>query len=234
MKHEANVGGILAELLSLVGDAGRDVALYILVVGGLTAVGVLAGFSETTAGVLNYGFSVGTDDTPASALFELFAAIVGIVAIYLLLTRLLAARGRLATGGGRFWPYLGMAIVSTIAVVLGLFMLIIPGVVLLVRWSAASGFLIGAGEGVTDSLGASWDATEGHGWAIFFAGLIVSVGVLVGSVIIGVLLAFTSEQVVAVVSAFIEAASGAVFAAFGVAIYCLVHDAGEDLSEVFA
>lgn len=161
-------------------------------------------------------------------------AILDVVGTYLLLTRFLSARGRLATGGGRFWPYVGMSIVSTIAVVFGLLLLIVPGIFLLVCWSAASGFLIGAGGGVTDSLRASWNATDGHGWAIFLAAVIVFVGVVVLSSVLEGLLALTSEQAVNVVSAFLEAASGAVFAAFGIAVYRLVHDEGEALSEVFA
>lgn len=234
MKNELNVGGILGELFALLGGAGREVALYTLAIGGLVAIGVVAGLTDATGSLWDYGFSIRTGRTPQATLFELFTTVVDVVGTYLLLTRFLSARGRLATGGGLFWPYVGMSIVSTIAVVFGLLLLIVPGIFLLVRWSAASGFLIGAGEGVTDSLRASWNATSGHGWAIFFAAIIVFVGLIVISGVIGGLLASTSEQAVNVVSAFLEAASGAVFAAFGIAVYRLVHDEGEALSEVFA
>lgn len=234
MRSEASVGGILGELVALLADSGRDLAIYTLVLGGLTAAGVLAGLTETAAGTLEYGFSIDSSDTPASGLFDLFAAAASIFGTYLLLGRFLAARGRLHAEGARFWPYLGMGIVSAIAVVLGLLLLIVPGIILLVRWSAASGFVIGAGESVTGSLGASWKATAGHGWAIFLSGIILVLGLIACSAVAGAILALAGEPVVEVVSAFVEAAAGGVFAAFGIAVYCLVSDEGQEICEVFA
>jgi hypothetical protein len=234
MRREANVGGILGELFSLLGDAGRDFAIFTLVVGGVTAAGVLAGLTETTAGALNYDFGVDSSDTPASALFELASAVVSILGTYLLLARFLAVRGRLHTGGGRFWHYLGMAIISTIAVVFGLLLLIVPGVIMLVRWSAASGFVIGAGEGVDGSLGASWEATKGRGWSIFLAAVILFVGILVCAGVAGGIAGAVGADLGNAVAAFVEAAASGVFAAFGIAVYCLVTDDAKEISEVFA
>ena len=234
MTKEASVGGILSELASLLGDSARDVALYTLAIGGLTAVGVLAGLTETAAGSLDYGFSIDADDPSAGGLFDFVATVASVVATYLLLTRFLAARGRLRAGGSRFWPYLGMAILSGIAVILGLIVLIVPGIFLLVRWSAASGFLIGARQSVTGALGASWDATEGHGWAIFFSAVILFVGVVLGAALVGAVLGLAGGPVADVGSAFLEAAAGGVFAAFGIAVYCRVHDDAHEISEVFA
>ena len=233
MKREASVGGILGETMSLLRDAARDFALYTLVVGGLAAFGTIAGLSDT-AGELDFGFRIDSSDKPASALFELVSLIVGIFGTYLLLGRFLAVRGRLGEGGGRFWPYLGMAILSALGMIVGLLLLVVPGIVLLVRWSAASGFVIGAGQGVTESLSSSWAATEGHGWAIFFAAVVLFVGLAVASAVIGAVLAVAGASVADMASAFVEAASGGVFAAFGIAIYGCVHDDAREVSEVFA
>ena len=65
MTEEASVGGILGELFSLLGDSARDFALYTLVIGGLAAVGVLAGLAETAPGTLDYGFAIDSSDSPA-------------------------------------------------------------------------------------------------------------------------------------------------------------------------
>jgi len=234
MTKEASVGGILGELFSLLGDSARDFALYTLVIGGVTAAGVLAGLTETTADTLDYGFSIGSGDSPASALFDFASAAVSIFGTYLLLARFLVVRGRFRVGGGRFWHYFGMAILSTIGAVLGLVLLVVPGIVLLVRWSAASGFVIGAGESVTGSLSASWDATEGHGWAIFFSAVILCVGMLVCFGLVGAIFDLAGTPIAEVVSAFVGAAPSGVFAAFGIAIYCRVHDDAREISEVFA
>jgi len=234
MTNQASVGGILGELFSLLGDSARDFALYTVVIGGVTAVGVVAGLTDTTAGTLDYGFSIDSGDSPASALFDLISAVVSIFGTYLLLARFLVVRGRFRVGGGRFWHYLGMAILSTIAAVLGLFLLVVPGIVLLVRWSAASGFVIGAGESVTGSLSASWDATEGHGWAIFFSAVVLCVGMLLCFGLVGGVFDLAGHPIVDLVSAFVEAASSGVFAAFGIAVYCRVQDDAREISEVFA
>ncbi len=168
MNNEATITGIFAELTAVLADARRDLALYTLVIGGLSAAGVLAGLTETTTGTINYGFSVDASDTTASALFDLVALVVSVVGTYLLLTRYLAvaraaARARqpllaLYRHGScsrhSHWCSASM-------------LLLVPGFIMLVRWSAASGFVIGAGEGVTASLGASWNATRGHSWTIF-------------------------------------------------------------------
>jgi len=232
--REASFAGIFRELLSLLADAWRDLAVYTLVLGAITTLGVWAGLTETTTGTLEMGFQVDASDSPASALFGLVQAIASVVAGYLLMRRFLAARGRLQAVGNRFWPYLGMAILSVIAVVLGLLLLIVPGIILLVRWSAASGYVIGAGEGITDSLTASWHATKGHGWAIFFAAIVLFLGLAVVGGVIGALFGIAGATVVDALSAFLEAAAGGIFAAFGIAIYCLVHDDAREISEVFA
>ncbi|MBT2134019.1 hypothetical protein KK137_06700 [Croceibacterium sp. LX-88] len=234
MRNAATFSGIFQELVSLIGDARRDVAVYTLVVGGLTAIGVVLGLTETSSGTISYGFSVDANDTPASALFELVAAVVSIVATYVLLTRYLAARGQLQSEEGRFWPYLGMAIVSMIAAFIGLIFLIIPGVILLVRWSAASGYLIGARRGVFESLSASWHATKGNGWAIFFVSLVLLFGFGVIVVLVSGVFTLAGETVGGIISSFVEAAVSGVYAGLGIAIYSLVHDEAGELDEVFA
>jgi len=234
MHNEASVGGIFGELFGTLEGSWRDFALYTFVVGGLTAAGVVAGLTETAAGSVNYGFSVDSTDTPASALFEFVSAVVSLFGTYLLLARLIAARGRLRATGGRFWAYVAMSVLSIVAVVIGLLLVIVPGIVLLVRWSAASGYVIGGGETITGSLGASWEATNGHGWSIFLAAIVLFLGILLGAGVIGALFGLAGEQAAGVASAFVEAASGGIFAAFGLAIYFRVSDDAQEISEVFA
>jgi hypothetical protein len=234
MQREASFTGIFGELASLLNDAWREIALYVLVIGGLAAIGILVGLTEPATAMFDFGFELNSNRGPASALFGLVALIVSVVANYLLLKRFLAVRGRAQEQRNRFWPYFGMGILSGFAIVFGLILLVVPGIILLVRWSAASGYVIGAGQGVMDSLGLSWEATKGHGWAIFFAGLVLFVGIIVAGAVLGGISGAISMEAVETVSAFVEAAYGAIFAGFGIAIYCLVQDDTEQLSEVFA
>jgi hypothetical protein len=234
MANEASVGGFFAETVSLVGDKATETGIYVAVVGGLAAVGIVFGLSEPTAASLGFGMSIDASDSPASALYELALGITNIVASYLLLKQFLAARGRLQDGGSRFWPFLGMSILSWIGLILGLILLIVPGVILMVRWSAATGFLIGRREGVIDSLGASWQATKGHSWSIFFAGILMFLALAVTGGVVGGVFGIIGALPLGIASAFLEAAAGAVFMAFGIAIFCLVADDTEQLVETFA
>lgn len=102
-----------------------------------------------------------------------------------------------SAAGPRFGALFGMGIVATLGILLGLVLLIIPGIVLLVRWSIAVPILLNSEEGVFGALGESWRATEGHFWpilvallAIYGCGVAVAIGgagmeVMLGDRLIG-------------------------------------------------
>jgi len=148
--------------------------------------------------------------------------------------QLFPKRNRIVKQENRFWLYLGMTILSTIGLIIGFILLIIPGIILAVRWSAASGFLVSGREGVIDSLKASWEATRGNGLTIFLAGLVLFIVlVLIIGIITGVI-SFVNVTLGGIVGSLLEAFTNAIMPAFGVAIYCLVQNDGEQLEEVFS
>ncbi len=234
MAGKADLGGIFNETFALISDNLQAAAIFTLVVGGFSALGVLFGFYEPAPASFSLGFVVTEQSTLASGLFDLAATAIAIVAGYLLMKTYLGSRNRLRTGANRFWPYLGLTILAVLGIMLGMIVLIVPGVILLVRWTAATGFVMGAERSVPASFRLSWEATKGHGWSIFFAGLILVIGIILAIAMIGGILALASSTVSMVVSAFLEAASTAVTYAFTIAIYVLVSNEGEDLQEVFA
>ena len=155
MRRQATFAGILGELFELLRDGWREVALYTLTIGGATAVGILAGLTTAPDTALDVGFGLDDRANPAGTLFEFGLLAASLVAYYFLLKRLLHMRGPPRSAGNRFWPYVGMSILSFLALILGLIVLIVPGIILLVRWSAASGYVIDRGQGVTESLSGS-------------------------------------------------------------------------------
>ena len=178
---------------------------------------------------------VGTaEDGPAKSLFNLATSVVGIVAGSWLLAQLLAARGRWQAGPSRFWPYVGMTILSALGTVLGLVLLIVPGIILLIRWSAASGYVIGERRGVTESLGKSWEATKGHSWPILGAAVVLFLGVVVAGGIVGGIFGLLGDMAVNIVSSLVEAVASAVLMTFGIAVYTLVSDDSGQLADTFA
>ncbi len=236
MNREADFGGILGETFALAGDAARFIGIYVLIIGGLGSLGVSLGFIESTNQIAGFsgGVIVGRDTSLISALYQFGFTVLSIIAAYFLLAKLLETRGRLGEGGTRVWAYVGLTLLSAIGIIIGFVLVIIPGIILLVRWSASSGYLIGGKKGIVESLSASWDATSGHSWAIFFAGLVLIILlVLFGGVIGGVAGVAGGMQTVGVVSSIAEAVGNAMSLCFGIAVYTLVQTDDQDIGQIF-
>lgn len=77
-------------------------------------------------------------------------------------------------------PIIGLSILMYLAIGIGFALLIIPGIYLLVRWSAAVPALVHEGLGVFESMKRSSELTKGSRWRIFglFVILIIAVWAL--------------------------------------------------------
>jgi hypothetical protein len=67
----------------------------------------------------------------------------------------------------RFPAFFVMMLATTIGVLVGCVALVVPGIILMVRWSIASPLVIGSGRPIFDAIGESWRATKKSFWAIF-------------------------------------------------------------------
>ena len=86
----------------------------------------------------------------------------------------------LRVGLSRLLPVLGVAIATGIAVVLGMILLIIPGLIFLCALFVAPVVAVVEGSGVSDSMSRSSALTKGHRWQIFgvvFVLVLLNVGV---------------------------------------------------------
>ncbi|HEX8125925.1 MAG TPA: hypothetical protein VF548_10120 [Allosphingosinicella sp.] len=149
-----SAGYLVGETTHLVrADAGLAVAAL----GTLTALGVAADLSPGFAGPAGFGSLI------ANLLFQ-----------YEISLALLAHYGLLEGGGRRrIWALLGLNLLSGIAILFGLVLLVVPGIYLLVRWSAAVPALIAEDSDVTGSLGLSAEAVDGRFWHVLAAMLVV-------------------------------------------------------------
>lgn len=66
----------------------------------------------------------------------------------------------------RFLALFGMSMVYAAGVLLGLILLVVPGIVLLVRWTIGAPALLASDDGVFDCLARSWRETGEHFWPI--------------------------------------------------------------------
>ena len=104
-----------------------------------------------------------------------------IVAAYLQvgMTRIVldAARGKapelgtLFAGGDRFLPLFLVNLLFGLAIVLGLVFLIVPGVIIGIRYSLAPFYVVDAGMGPIEAMKASWSATRDQKGEIFVLGI---------------------------------------------------------------
>ena len=100
----------------------------------------------------------------------------------------------LAGGLRHFLPVLAISILAAIAVVFGLMLFLVPGVILLTVWAVVVPAQVVENRGVFGAFGRSGDLTRGHRWAIFallIAWLIVSF--VLGAVITGVTLGLAAS-----------------------------------------
>ncbi len=82
----------------------------------------------------------------------------------------------------RFWTFVGAAILAAIAIILGLILFIVPGIILGVLFMFVGYLVIDKGANVKDALKGSWALTKGSRWKLFFLSL-----ALIGINILGLL-----------------------------------------------
>lgn len=166
---------------------------------------------------------------------NLLISLLDFIIIYPLIRTFVARSGLRRDGMGGFWTYLGTAILASLATFVGLLLLVIPGLVLVVRWAPAYGFVIAGKESVKDALGKAWDATSGHSWPILATILIpFAISILGGS-----LFFLAADEVGTMPLAWLAIANLLIFAgglatiAVGLAAYSLLSDRSAEIAEVF-
>ncbi len=206
--RELKIGAIIDKTLGVL-EANAVPALIFVV--ALAAVGL----------PITY-FSVGSTAPLQVAGGQLLRTAISVVLGYFMLVTMLRRTGLQARDSDdTFLPFVGLSILSSLAVMLGMIALIIPGLILIARWSIAQPLLVAQGTGVMASLGESWARTRGNEFSILAAAL--ALALLPIAVIIAVRMLFEQDHLVGMVVA--EIASGAislVLMAMGVALYGLI------------
>lgn len=105
---------------------------------------------------------------------RIVALAVAVAALFLqtwLTGALLEAHGY-RRGRGGVGTVFGIGIIAGLGILLGLVLLVVPGLILLVRWSMSVPYALAEDAGVTASLQASFEETRGAFWPIFLLLLI--------------------------------------------------------------
>lgn len=165
--------------------------------------------------------------------FSLLSFVLG----YVLTVSVLRGGGLRPEGEkGGFGSYFGLSLLSGLGIVLGSLLLVIPGLVLFVRWSPAYGYLLAEGVGMTDSLSKAWNQTGAHFWPLALA-LLPPVAINLGALAVYVLGSDEAGAISLPMSLLANgmiAAAGVGITVIGLAGYALLRDRGAGLAEVFA
>ena len=197
--------------------------------------------SSTPAGSLGYIAGLGAlgsamDLLNPESLSNMPYTIASVIAGFFLLRAMLVNTGVAQAGESRrVGAYFGLSILSGLGILLGLVLLVVPGVILVVRWLLAYAILISEETTVTGALSESWDRTREQFWPLLAATLLVFV---MGAAALAI---YVSNDIVPgvpleaalVAGNFMLAAMTVIYTALGVEAYrALRGDQG--LPEVFA
>jgi hypothetical protein len=165
---------------------------------------------------------------------NLLAGFISLAAQYYLTTKALELLGARPVVRPRFRALWGLSLLSGLGILLGLLLLILPGLFLMVRWMIAAPVMIAEDLRVSDALGRSWQLTGPIATPIFAIMLII----FVPAAVIGggsAFLLMPSQPLLAMGILYLF-----LFTAFAlswlaaVAIYSLVMPTHGNLVEVFA
>ena len=158
---------------------------------------------------------------------------VGIAAAYFLYEAVLARTGlRSRQSDDAFLPFIGLAVITTLAVMVGLIALIIPGLYLMARWSIAAPVLMVDGKGPNKAMQDSWDRTKGSDFSILVAVLLFYGVPTLASVAAGIVLG-PEDPLGIGLSQLASAVASALGVAMAVGIYGRMIGGKED-AKVFA
>ncbi len=236
MNDSVNLSSILSGMIDQIQQHSRLAIIYLAIMTPLAAASLY--FEGQGGRASNFNFGLMIDEALLSQGAVAVIVVIGVFVVGLLAHYWLFAgmtRNTETPSFDRFWPYLGIYILSSFAIGLGFVALIIPGFILSVRWIALLPSVINRSEGAMDAFGENWEMTKGYGWSIFGAGLIIGVVLITVAIVIGIMAAFLGEAsfIASFLAATLETVFTLVFVAFSVTVYHQLRDDKEELAGVF-
>lgn len=93
-------------------------------------------------------------------------------------------------------PLIGAGVLAAIGITIGLFILLVPGLILLTIWSVIAPVIVVERSGAIDAFGRSRALVKGNGWQVFGVILVVFLITLIVSIVLGVIGAGISDTFV--------------------------------------
>ena len=139
----------------------------------------------------------GIDLLPPSIAQQILAWLLSTLVQWQIFAAILRREGLITDGVARFryLALLGSSLATAVPMFIGMMLLILPGVILLARWSTAPSMVIAEGKGPIQSLKESWHATKAAQWPIVGAFVVFGTGCIVLFGVLFSILGFGSADV---------------------------------------
>lgn len=167
--------------------------------------------------------------------------IATIAAEYFLFLFLMRSTGMLASPLKRgFGTYFLQLLVKQLAIIFGVLLLLIPGLIMAIRWLPSYAYVVGQGLSAIPAMDRSWTVTKPHFWGLATVAVFPIIGYVLG---IGVYLIpefypeLYDEQMfvwVSLVANGLLCTASAVWILLGVAFYSIMENGMRGASDVFA
>jgi hypothetical protein len=131
-----------------------------------------------------------------------------------------------------FLAYFGLTVLYGLAIVVGLFLLVIPALFLIARWSLAQPLVVARGEGIMKAFGESWERTSGNEFQIIIAAIVLvivpqALGLTAGAM-------FAKDSLVGIgISQALTSLGSVLGLAMGVALYGMIVGPPKDVAATF-
>lgn len=201
------VGRIIDKALGVLERAAVPALLYVAVIGGIN-VGVT-------------WFSLGITAILDALGIMLATVVVSIAATYWLLETMLRSTELAPRPEGEVLPFFALWILYSLGAGAAFLVVIIPGLLVMARWSIAQPLFVARGGSVTKALGESWERTSGAEFQIIGATLALLIPLI--GVMIACAVMFERTDIVGIVVSQIAGSSITVVGtALSVALYGLI------------
>lgn len=206
--RELTIGTIIDKTFGVLDRCSVPALLYLAVFTVIN--GALAYYAPSTAAI------------KAQLIGALLKFVVGVVGGYLLIEVMVRKTGlRTRTDNEAFLPYLLMLVPYTLGVMLGLIVFLLPGLIVMARWSIAQPLLVARGDGPMQALGESWELTKGNEFQILVA--LLALLILPFAIIITCSAFFEKTDLVGIAVGQLATSATSVLAmAMNVALYALI------------
>jgi hypothetical protein len=173
----------------------------------------------------------------AAPLSQLAAAplqiVIAVFFSYQLLKAMIDRTGLRSRGDADvFLAYFGLTILYGLAVLVGFFLLILPALFLIARWSLAQPLVVARGEGVMKAFGESWERTSGNEFQIIVVALVLVIVPQALGTTAGFM--FPKDSLLGITISQVLTTVGSVLGlAMGVALYGMIIGTPKDVGATF-